>query len=335
MENHDRRRQGGKSWRSPGVGGGQHGRMNKTIPCGCGFPYGGIFYVGSLFSPRRGHFFRMLWGVFFSLPPPWIFLLEPLYNCYHIFFTSHIFIFLPDRGGLNFWGNLFFFFSRGGGGLRDGGRLFSPFRLFFGEHAGPGGGGGGGGYRIMIVMWETEILTMGGGVRGYLFKLVLGRGGGGGKFLGGSNSSLTKKLDPPRSGKIFVTRGSRKNCYGGGKPNNAPPPHSRKRDPPTHGKNGMAPAYVGRKDCPHKNTPIGETPPPDGFFYSCFPHLASAYIPPLRAPIMIYDLHSLYSVCLRVRKKNQQKLNKHKNFLAISFNFLVGRCLDCIKYSEF
>ena len=51
------------------------------------------------------------------------------------------------------------------------------------------------------------------------------------------------------------------------------PPHAEKEIPPTHGKNGMAPAYVERKDCPHKNTPIGETPPPppDGFFYSCFP----------------------------------------------------------------
>ena len=46
-----------------------------------------------------------------------------------------------------------------------------------------------------------------------------------------------------------------------------PPPHSRKRDPPTHGKNGMAPAYVGRKDCPHKNTPIGETPPPPRWIF--------------------------------------------------------------------
>ena len=120
-------------------------------------------------------------------------------------------------------------------------------------------------------------------------------------------------------------------------PNNAP--HAEKEIPPTHGKNGMAPAYVERKDCPHKNTPIGETPPPPqmDFFYSCFPHLASAYIPPLRAPIMIYDLHSLYSVCLRELEKKSKKLNKNKNknFLAPSFNFLVGRCIDCIKYSEF
>ena len=115
-----------------------------------------------------------------------------------------------------------------------------------------------------------------------------------------------------------------------------PPPIAEKEIPPTHGKNGMAPAYVERKDCPHKNTPIGETPPPRWIFLFMLPPPGERlYPPPLRAPIMIYDLHSLYSVCLRVRKKNQQKLNKHKNFLAISFNFLVGRCLDCIKYSEF
>ena len=101
-----------------------------------------FFYVGSLFSPRRGHFFRMLWGDIFSLPPLNFFCWNP-YNCYHIFFTSQIVIFLPDRGGLNFLGNLFFFLFLRGGGLREGGRHFSPFRLFFGEHAGPGGEGGG------------------------------------------------------------------------------------------------------------------------------------------------------------------------------------------------
>ena len=115
-----------------------------------------------------------------------------------------------------------------------------------------------------------------------------------------------------------------------------PPPPCRKKDPPpTHTeKNGMAPAYVERKDCPHKNTPLGETrsPPQMDFFYLCFPHPSSTYIPPLRAPIMIYDPHSFYSVCLRELEK---KLNRNKNFLALSFNFLVGRCLDCIKYSEF
>ena len=89
---HDQRRQGGggESWRSPGGGGGGHGRMNKTIPCGWGFPYEVFFYVGGgspmryfsmwagIFTPRRGHFFRMLWGVFLVCPPLTFFLLEPL-----------------------------------------------------------------------------------------------------------------------------------------------------------------------------------------------------------------------------------------------------------------
>ena len=98
----------------------------------------------------------------------------------------------------------------------------------------------------------------------------------------------------------------------GGKPNNAPPP-CRKGDPPTHGKNGMAPAFIERKDCPHKNTPIGETPPPpDGFFFIHASPTWRAPISPLAcADHDLYDLHSLYSVCLRELEKNQQKLNKN------------------------
>ena len=92
---------------------------------------------------------------------------------------------------------------------------------------------------------------------------------------------------------------------------------------PPHGKKWHGP-YVERKDCPHKkNTPIEETPPPlpHGFFYSCST--------PWRAPTSPlacadHDLHSLYSVCLRELEKNQQTLNKNKNFLALSFNFLGG-----------
>ena len=38
---------GGRVGARPGGGG--HGRMNKTIPCGCGFPYGGIFLCGQSF----------------------------------------------------------------------------------------------------------------------------------------------------------------------------------------------------------------------------------------------------------------------------------------------
>ena len=71
---------------------------------------------------------------------------------------------------------------------------------------------------------------MGGGGRGYLFKLVRGWG----QVFWVDRIATSKKLKPPRSGKIFVTRGSRKKCYGGGKPNNAtpPPPMQKKRSPP-------------------------------------------------------------------------------------------------------
>ena len=84
--------------------------------------------------------------------------------------------------------------------------------------------------------------------------------------------------------------------------NFAPPPH-------THGKNGMAPAYVERKDCPHKKYPHrGNSPPPDGFFLVMLPPPGELLYPPLCAPIMIYDLHSLYSVCSRELEK---KINKN------------------------
>ena len=100
----------------------------------------------------------------------------------------------------------------------------------------------------------------------------------------------------------------------------APPPPRKKWHGPR----------VERKDCPQrKNTTIGETPPlPHGFFYSCST--------PWRAPTSPlacddHDLHikqslsvalTLFRLFERVRKNNQQKLNK--KFLALSFNFLGG-----------
>ena len=55
---HDRRTQGGRVVARPGEGGAW--RMNETIPCGVGgSPMGVFFFVGSLFSPRRGHFLRL------------------------------------------------------------------------------------------------------------------------------------------------------------------------------------------------------------------------------------------------------------------------------------
>ena len=42
-------RKGGRVGARPGGGGGGHERINKTIPCGWGFPYGGIFLCGQSF----------------------------------------------------------------------------------------------------------------------------------------------------------------------------------------------------------------------------------------------------------------------------------------------
>ena len=69
-------RKGGKSRRSPGGG---HGRMNKTISCGWGFPYGGIFLCGQSFLSTLGPFSPYVVGGIFGLPPPpEFFLMEPL-----------------------------------------------------------------------------------------------------------------------------------------------------------------------------------------------------------------------------------------------------------------
>ena len=116
----------------------------------------------------------------------------------------------------------------------------------------------------------------------------------------------------------------------GGKPNNAPPPHAEYKTPPPHGKNGMAPTWREKAahivKYPHRgNSPLSHmnilihAPPPGERLH-----------PPLRAPIMI-SIKQLLCVALtlfrlfeRIRKKNQQKLNKNKNFLALSFNFSGG-----------
>ena len=110
--------------------------------------------------------------------------------------------------------------------------------------------------------------------------------GGGGQVFWVDQTAPSKKIKTSTIWKDFCDKRLPQNLlWGGESPIIPPPPHAENEIPPpphTHGKNGMAPAYVERKDCPHKNTPIGETPPPPRwiFFYSCFPHLASAYIPP-------------------------------------------------------
>ena len=106
-------------------------------------------------------------------------------------------------------------------------------------------------------------------------------GGGGGQVFWVDRIAPSKNIKTSTIWKDFCDkRLPQKLLWGGGKPNNAP---NAEKEIPPHTEKSMAPAYVERKDCPHKNTPIRETPPPppDGFFYSCFPHLASAYIPPL------------------------------------------------------
>ena len=114
-------------------------------------------------------------------------------------------------------------------------------------------------------------------------------GGGGGQVFWVDRIAPSKKLKPPQSGKIFVTRGSRKNCYGGGKPNNAPPP-CRKRDlpPPTHTEKMAWPPRTWREKTAHiKNTPIGETPPPQmDFFYI---HASPTWRAPISPPLACAD----------------------------------------------
>ena len=81
---------------------------------------GGVFfYVDSLFSPRRGHFlrvvglfFRILWGVFLVLPPTDFFTRAPIIVA-TLFYCTDIYIFSRSWRFQFFEGT--FFFSRGGG----------------------------------------------------------------------------------------------------------------------------------------------------------------------------------------------------------------------------
>ena len=159
---------------------------------------------------------------------------------------------------------------------------------------------------------------------------MLGRGGG--KFFWVDRIAPSKKIKTTTIWKDFCDKRLPQKLLWGASP--IMPPPCRKRDPPPHTEKMAWPPRTWREKTAHiKNTPHGETlPPPDGFFLFMLPPPGERLYSPLRAPIMIYDLHSLYSVCLRELEK---EINKNKNFLALSFNFLLGRCLDCIKYSEF
>ena len=69
----------------------------------------------AVFSLHVEAIFSVCWeGGIFGLPPPCIFGGTPKIVI-TFYFTSQIFIFLPDRGGFNFVGNLFFLFLRVGG----------------------------------------------------------------------------------------------------------------------------------------------------------------------------------------------------------------------------
>ena len=109
-------RKGERVGARPGGGGGVgHERINKTIPCRCmGVPLWGYFSMWAVFSLHVEAIFSVCCGRYFWSAPPDFFCWNP-YNCYHIFFTSQIFICLLDHGSFNFLGNLFFSFFEGGG----------------------------------------------------------------------------------------------------------------------------------------------------------------------------------------------------------------------------
>ena len=124
----------------------------------------------------------------------------------------------------------------------------------------------------------------GGGGRGYLFKLVLGRGGG--QVFWVDQIAPSKKIKTSTIWKDFCDnyRGSRKNCYGGASPI-MPPPPCRKRDPPppppTHTEKMAWPPRTWREKTAHiKNTPIGGTPPTRWIFFIHASPIWRAFISP-------------------------------------------------------
>ena len=69
----------------------------------------------AVFSLHVEVIFSVYCEKYFWTAPPLIFFAGTPIIVITFFFTSQIFIFLPDRGGFNFLGNLFFLFLRGGG----------------------------------------------------------------------------------------------------------------------------------------------------------------------------------------------------------------------------
>ena len=121
-------------------------------------------------------------------------------------------------------------------------------------------GGGGGGSEVIYLNWCWG-------------------GGEGGKFLGGSNSSL-KKIRPSTIWKDFCDKRLPQKLLWGGKPNNAPPPHSRKRDPP-HTEKMAWPPRTWREKTAHIKIPHrGNSPPPRWIFLFMLPPPGERLYPP-------------------------------------------------------
>ena len=147
--------------------------------------YEGIFfYVGAVISLHVEAIFSMWWvsfsvcfGGYFWSCPPWQFFCGSPYCC---FFTSQIFIFFQIVEVSIFWGNLFFsFLGRGGGGIKRGWSTFEHIYIVSQGACRARGVG----YRVMIVVWETEMLTMGGEWAEVIYFSWCWGGGRWGKFF--------------------------------------------------------------------------------------------------------------------------------------------------------
>ena len=122
-------------------GGGDMGELIKQFHVGGGSPMEVFlfsFFMWAVFSLHVEAIFSVCCGgVFLVCPPDIFFAGTPIIVITFFYFTD---IYISSRSWrFEFFRELIFFFSLR---LREGGRFFSPFRLFFGEHAGPGGGGG-------------------------------------------------------------------------------------------------------------------------------------------------------------------------------------------------
>ena len=104
----------------------------------------------------------------------------------------------------------------------------------------------------------------------------------GGQFFWVDRIAPSKKIKTSTIWKDFCDKRLPQKLLWGASP--IMPPHAEKRDPPppTHGKNRMAPAYVERKDCPHKIYPHrGNSPPPRWIF---FIHASPTWRAPVSPP---------------------------------------------------